>query len=181
MSKFHARKAMSCTRATTYLRHTLLITGLLLSSSQAPAGEPGKNTRDVLWASPDQGIVLFHGSRSDTRRVCPVTPGLGQQPFCRTFSATVLAACGSAGDLQLVLANGEVHHVNGALIGIDGGFKPARQPTRALNLVKAWVPRENCNPADGFSDILAVAADGELWHFDDLGWQHVSGHRMGLQ
>jgi hypothetical protein len=154
--------------------------GLLPCCILALAGDPVPNVSTELWAAPDQRLILYRSGDTDGLRICPRVNDMDIQPFCRSFAAPVLGACGFTDELQLVLANGEIHRVNRALIGVNGDFGPAYRPRRALDLVKAWMPDKICHPGAGFNHILAVAASGELWHFDGMGWRVISGHHVGL-
>ena len=99
-----------------------VLPAFLLFFDLALADMPGDEYRDILWSAPDRGLVLYHGYEADSRKVCPQVTDVDRQPFCRTFEAEVLGACGFPEELQLVLANGEVYRVNSALLGAGGSF-----------------------------------------------------------
>jgi hypothetical protein len=163
----------------TFFWQALLVAGLF-SCMPARAEDQISKDSSELWATKDHSLVLYRGDEANMYRICPIITGMIHQPFCRRFEAPVLGACGLTDDLQLVLANGEIHRVNRALIGVDGGFGPAYRPEHLLNLVKAWIPQEACLPGEGFNHVLAVTASGDLWHFDGADWRRISGHRIGL-
>jgi hypothetical protein len=156
----------------------LLAAGLLFCCLPAWAdSSQGNPTR--LWSAPDKELVLYIDSEAGGYSICPRMHDMTRQPFCRAFDAPVLGACGLSDRLQLVLSNGEVHRVNSALIGTNGGFEPAHRPKQPLDLVKAWMPEEICDTSAGLSNIMAVGSSGSLWHFDGQNWQQISEHRVG--
>lgn len=146
----------------------------VLVLSQARAEAPGDDDRDILWSAADQALVLYRGSEPGKLKVCPRVQGLVHQPFCRTFDAAVLSACGMREELQLVLANGDVHRVNNALLDARGSMEPVYRPDQPLELVEAWMPEEICHPGKGLNDVLAVAASGDLLHFDGQNWLQIA-------
>ena len=158
----------------------LLAAGLLSCMGAAGGDAAGFPGPTQLWAAPDRGLVLLRRDGDGGFRVCPEVKDMNHQPFCRRFSTPVLAACGNAEELQLVLANGEIHRVNRALIGVDGSFEPSHRPDQAMELARVWMPEQSCFPGDGFNHVLAVTASGNLWHFDGKSWRRISGHRVGL-
>jgi hypothetical protein len=149
----------------------------MLAISQARAEAPGDENRDILWSAADLGLVLYHGPEPGKLTVCPRVQGLDHQPFCRTFEAAVLSACGKHEELQLVLANGDVHRVNNALLDALGSMEPVHRPDQPLELVEAWMPEEICHPGEGLNDVLAVAVSGDLWHFDGENWLQIAEYR----
>ena len=149
----------------------------LLGCSPAQAEPPGYHGRDILWSAADQRLVLYRGSDSGQLKVCPRVQGLVHQPFCRTFAAAVLSACGRHEDIQLVLASGEVHRLNSALLGNQGSLEPVYRPDRPLELVEAWMPGKVCHPGKGLNDVLAVASSGDLWHFNGRNWLQIAENR----
>ena len=149
----------------------------LLVISQARAETPGDDNRDILWSAADQGLMLYRGSEPGKLRVCPRVQGQIHQPFCRTFDAAVLSACGLSEDVQLVLANGDVHRVNNALLDARGSMEPVYRPDQPLELVEAWMPEEICHAGETLHDVLAVAASGDLWHFNGENWLQIAEYR----
>ena len=134
----------------------------------------------ILWSAQDQGLVLYQGQRTGGHEVCPRVPGMSHQPFCRTFKSPVLGACGLHNGLQVVLANGDVHQLNSALLSAGGSFEPAHRPDRPLDLAEAWMPERAHQAGQGLSDVLAVATSGDLWHFNGKHWQQISSGEAGL-
>ena len=149
----------------------------LLVFSQARAESPGYDSKDILWSAADQGLVLYRGSDPGKLKICPRVQGLVHQPFCRSFDAAVLSACGRREDVQLVLASGEVHRLNSALLGEQGSLEPVYRPNRPLELVEAWMPAKICHPDKGLNDVLAVAVSGDLWHFNGQNWLQIAEYR----
>lgn len=149
----------------------------VLVFSQARAETPGDDHREILWSAADQALVLYRGSEPGKLKICPRVQGLVHQPFCRTFDAAVLSACGMREELQLVLANGDVHRVNNALLDARGSLEPVYRPDRPLELVEAWMPGKICQPDEGLTDVLAVAASGDLWHFNGQNWLQIADYR----
>lgn len=134
------------------------------------------------WASPDELLVLYT-SGTDGNRVCPWIPDAYRQPFCRQFNAPMRGACGNHETIHLVLANGEIHRVNDALLGKDGQFGPIYQPDEPLELKFAWVPEKTCAP-DRIPEVYAVDVSSGLVHFNGRSWQAMdpaSSHVAGLQ
>lgn len=148
-----------------------------LACNQAGAEPPANPDESILWSAPDQGLVLYRGQETNRYEICPRVPGMQRQPFCRTFKAPVLSACGLQDGLQLVLANGDVHQLNSALLGSGGSFEPAHRPVRPLTLVEAWIPGDTQRPGVGLNDVLAVGPRGDLWHFDGEGWLQIAGNQ----
>jgi hypothetical protein len=171
--------AGSTTKPATRLQ-ALLAAGLLSCFGAAGGDVADSAGTAQLWATPDRTLILLRGGEGDDFRICPKVKGSNHQPFCRLFRTRVLGVCGFAEELQLVLANGEVHHVNQALIGVDGSFEPSHRPEQAMELARVWMPEESCFRGDGFNHVLAVTASGKLWHFDGKGWRRINGHRVGL-
>ena len=123
------------------------------------------------WATPDQGLILYGGRTEHGYRVCPWLAEATRQPFCRTFDAPVRAACGHREQVLLLLANGDIHRVNNALIGSDGDFLPAYHPVSPVQLKAAWLPDEDCDPAGGLPEVFAIGSDGGFVHFDGKAWR----------
>jgi len=179
MTPSSKKRSDSHTQSVAVKLQTLLTAGLLFCCFPAWAADDSQGSPTRLWSAVDEGLVLFIDSEAGGYSVCPRVNGMNRQPFCRAFAAPVLAVCGLSDKLQLVLSNGEVHRVNSALMGINGGFEPAYRPQQSLELVKAWMPEEICDTSAGLGNILAVAASGGLWHFDGRSWQQISARRVG--
>jgi hypothetical protein len=159
-------------------RQALLLAGLLLASALAPAGEPPANAPAQRWATPENDLQLSFDRDASAHVVCPHLPGSDHQPFCREFAAGLLSVCGHRDALQLVLANGEVHQVNGALIGIDGGFEPAYRPEQPLDLASAWLPNAECDLTEESPEVVAMDKAGQLWLFDGHAWQVMERRQL---
>jgi hypothetical protein len=159
-------------------QQALLLAGLLLASALAAADEPPANAPAPRWATPENDLQLSFGRNASTHVVCPHLPGSDHQPFCREFAAGLLSVCGHRNALQLVLANGEVHQVNGALIGIDGGFEPAYRPEQPLDLASAWLPNAECDLTEESPEVVAMDKAGQLWLFDGRAWQAIQRRQL---
>ena len=151
-----------------------------LACSQAMAEVTSDQSGRILWSAQDRGLVLYQGRKNDGREVCPRVPGMLHQPFCRTFKAPVLGARGLLEGLQLVLANGDVHQLDSALLGVGGSFEPAHRPVHPLDLAEAWIPEPVRQPGQGLNEVLAVATSGDLWHFNGQHWQQISSSQAAL-
>jgi hypothetical protein len=173
----HARRA----RLAACKRQALLLAGLLLASTLALAGEPPAVGPRQHWATPENDLLLHISVDQDSHLVCPHVPGSEHQPFCREFAADLLSVCGHRDALQLVLANGEVHRVNSALIGIDGSFEPTHRPDQPLDLASAWLPGEECDLAKESPDVVAMDTAGQLWLFDGNAWQIIRRRQLSAK
>jgi hypothetical protein len=167
-------------------QQALLLAGLLLASTLATAGElPARESEAGApaqrWSTPENDLHLSFGRNVSTHVVCPHLPGSDHQPFCREFTADLLSVCGHRAALQLVLANGEVHRVNEALIGIDGSFEPAHRPDQPLDLASAWLPGEECDLAQESPEVVAKDTAGQLWLFDGNAWQVIRRKRLSAK
>lgn len=119
------------------------------------------------------GLALFASEEGGIYRVCPVDRELAKQPFCRQFTSPMLGACANGDDVFIVLANGDLHHVNNALIGVDGGYEPVFHPDKPLQLVSAWLPNETCLLSKHrFPEVFAVNRENTVLHFAGENW-HV--------
>ena len=164
------------TSAKALTRPAHLLVGLWLSFNLALAEENPSELQPGHWATDTDDLQLSFSRDKDQHVVCPRLRELTHQPFCREFAADLLSVCGHRNALQLVLENGEVHRVDGALIGTDGGFEPAFAPSVKLELIKAWAPNEQCDPNLGLADVIGVSTEGALWHFDGSSWNRISAN-----
>ena len=127
-----------------------------------------------VWATENRGLILLTTVESNGHRLCPRSPRATQQPFCRRFELPVRGVCGDEHDVYLVLSNGQLHHVNNALIGEDGSFGPAFNPARPLNLRSAWVPGGRCGSGHSLPEVFAIDEGDVLVHFNGRNWQPAS-------
>jgi hypothetical protein len=106
-------------------------------------------------------------------RTCPLYTTNTRRAFCRNFDSPPLAACGHSDDFYLILSDGELHRVNDALIGKNGGFNASYESESTLHLETAWLPTRDCNPIDGPPEVLAMDQKGQIQHFDGDHWHSV--------
>jgi hypothetical protein len=130
-----------------------------------------------VWASPDQGLVLYGASDGQSHQVCPWLPQTMQQPFCRAFPSPLLGACGYRNELHIILANGSIHRVSSALIGTDGGFEPVFSPQKSILLKAAWMPVQDCVAEFGLPEVFAISEDNAFLHFDGKHWEPAPNKR----
>lgn len=150
----------------------------VISSDLAAAGEQSEDALAEHWATDDRDLILLTGRDGSRNWVCPFLPGRATQPFCRRFETPVLTACGRRDRIQIVLASGEIHRVDFAMIGTDGGFDPVFRPRPPLALSSAWIPRRDCDLTGGSANVIAVDRAGELLHFDGEKWQSLELPRI---
>ncbi|MDX1461221.1 MAG: hypothetical protein R3348_09220 [Xanthomonadales bacterium] len=124
------------------------------------------------WASPNHQFFMYGLDESGAYRLCPRLKNVSRQPFCRKFPAALLAACGDGDLITLLLANGEIHRVNDALIRPDGSFEPVFRPHGLHRLRAAWFPDEGCDPRGGLPEMFAAGENG-LMHFVDKAWRSL--------
>jgi hypothetical protein len=130
---------------------------------------------DNLISKPLSGdnLVLRGFSTEGVHQVCPQVVDASHQPFCRKFNSPMLDACGYDDMIYLVLANGDIHQVNNALIGVYGGFDAAYQPDQKLDLYSAWMVQKSCKLESGLPEVLAVDEMGNVMHFNGNSWRIV--------
>lgn len=131
------------------------------------------------WASPDELLVIYTNGE-DGRQACPWIPDAMRQPFCRTFKAPVLGACGDHKTVYLVLANGDIHRVNDALQGKDGHFAAVYANDQALELKSAWLPKRGCEGLEELPRVYAVDVEGDLMQFDGQGWKIMDAASLAV-
>ena len=174
------------TKRTAYLSTATgrtFLAGLLLFSSMILLADESERVRDPdpglwsgIWASSDRQLVLLSRSDLQSHSVCPRLIDEQTQPFCRQFSSPMVNACGDGDQVVIVLANGDIHRVNNALIGIHGDFEPVHRSSGPSDLIEAWFPGENCNFEERLPPIVAVEATGRIWHFDGANWGQLSSN-----
>ncbi len=128
-------------------------------------------TYSQAWISPVKALVLYGGKLHGEFRLCSWMPGAAVQAFCRRFDAPMRAACGDVDEIFIVLANGDVHRVNSALIGKNGSFDPVYHPPTPMNLTKAWFPNQACDSRYGFPRAFAGETNGRMMNFDGVAWR----------
>ena len=150
---------------------------LLAAAAFAIGGSPEEiplNASDgVSQAVLVDDTILYGSSIDGVHRVCPQAANESRQPFCRHFSSPMVGACGSGDEIYLVLANGDLHHVNGALIGTHGGFDPVFHPHQAIELHSAWMPEQRCKLSSGLPEVLAMNGQGSLMYFNGESWRPI--------
>lgn len=130
-------------------------------------------TTTRVWASSDQQLVLFGINKGNFYRVCPRFLGKTRQPFCRQFSSELINACGNHDRVVLVMANGDIHEVNDALMGLDGDFEPLIHPESPVHVRSAFFAGQGCGSHDRLPEVMAIRPNGEWVHFDGLDWQPI--------
>lgn len=136
------------------------------------ATERGNREITRFWVSPNQQVILYAGSREGVHRVCPWLSGAARQPFCRRFESRLVGACGIGDDIIIVLASGDIHRVNYALVNAGGNFEPAYDYPDTLQLTAALLPRPDCLSGDGtLPNIYAINTANELLQFDGQAWR----------
>lgn len=136
------------------------------------ATERGNRKIARFWVSPDQQLILYAGSRDGVYRVCPWVSGAARQPFCRRFESRLVGACGTGNEIIIVLASGDIHRVNYALVNAAGTFEPAYNHPDTLQLTAASLPEPDCLSVDGtLPNIFAINAMCELMQFDNEAWR----------
>jgi hypothetical protein len=119
-----------------------------------------------VWAVPGEKARLLVEPEGESRWVCPHIAGRAHQPLCRRFASDLLGVCHESNHFQLVLANGDIHRVDHALLETDGSFAPVHHPEQSLSLRLAWIPSDSCDPEAGSADIIAVDHESNLLRFD---------------
>ena len=138
------------------------------------ATELGNRKIARFWVSPDQQLILYAGSRDGAYRICPWVSGAARQPFCRRFESRLVGACGTGNEIIIVLASGDIHRVNYALVNAAGTFEPAYKHPDTLQLTAALLPEPDCLSVDGtLPNIFAINVTGELMQFDSEAWRVV--------
>jgi hypothetical protein len=126
------------------------------------------------WTSSDQKLTLYLSASGEGNRVCPQTTDAQRQPFCRQFSDPVRNICGDIDHVYLVLANGDLHLVNNALIGVNGDFNATFHSDFPVNLRSAWFTEEETCQGISLPKILGMNEKGTLLMFDGKKWQKVN-------
>ncbi|MDX1571201.1 MAG: hypothetical protein R3200_12015 [Xanthomonadales bacterium] len=125
-----------------------------------------------VWSSPEKDVVFYGQRRDGFETVCPYLPGKHDQPFCRRFDARFIGACGHSDAINLVLANGDIHRVNNAVLDPEGRFVPVYEQPAPLDLAATWFPDPNCGVQHA-PEVMAVNGGREIWRFDGRGWGAV--------
>ena len=153
----------------------LLIFGSLSLSAEPSKSPPNKEiVKTSVWASANQKLVLNLSAVDEGHRICPQTPDTQRQPFCRQFNVPVRGICGDLDHIYLVLANGDIHLVNSALIGVNGDFNATFHPDIPINLQSAWFIEEETCKGISLPRILGMNQNGTLLMFDGKKWQKVN-------
>ena len=127
------------------------------------------------WLDEKTGIRLRTDPDHHGPWICAEIPGQARQPFCRRFQARLVGACQGKGLFKLVLANGDIHVVDRALMGRKYSFAPAHRSPDSVELVEAWLPQQECMPADGISSVFAIDRKGQFRHFNGRRWLTLNG------
>lgn len=125
------------------------------------------------WAVPGEKARLLVEANGEDRWVCPHIAGRTNQPLCRRFASDLLGVCHEGSHFQLVLANGDIHRVDHALLDADGSYTPIHHPEPPLSLRLAWIPSYSCYPEAGSAEIIAVDHENNLLRFDGKGWHRI--------
>lgn len=125
------------------------------------------------WAVQGEKARLLVEPEGEGRWVCARIAGRAHQPLCRRFASDLLGVCHEGSHFQLVLANGDIHRVDHALLDADGSFTPVHHPEQSLILRSAWIPSDSCYPGAGSAEIIAVDHESNLLHFDGKGWHRI--------
>ena len=153
----------------------LLIFGSLSLSADPSKSPPNKEiVKTSVWASANQKLVLNLSAVDEGHRICPQTPDTQRQPFCRQFNVPVRGICGDLDHIYLVLANGDIHLVNSALIGVNGDFNATFHPDIPINLQSAWFIEEESCQYGRMPSIQGMNDTGVLVRFDGEKWQAVN-------
>ena len=132
------------------------------------------------WASPEEDVAFFQ-SLGQFNVVCPHIPGAQQQPFCRAYSQPMLTACGESGDIKMITADGDVHHINNFLVE-QSGIDPLHDEPVPLFLTGVWVPPHACLPgAIKPLFMYAIRNTSEIWRFDGDQWADMNVQIPGGQ
>ena len=152
---------------------------MVLAFSIQVSGGDESGTGTLEWVGGGSAVlvidqmVLFETRQEGFYRVCPLVPDLKRQPFCRRFESAMLGACKNGGEVFIVLANGELHHVNNALIGVDGGYEPVFRPDEPLQLDSVWLPYKNCRFQAHLPEVFAISQGHSVLHFTGEQWEPV--------
>ena len=129
--------------------------------------------QSLLWSSGNQELKLYSSGGAAGNRVCPVMRDREQQPFCREFNSRVIGVCGQADELLIVLASGDVHRLNYALMRPNGSIEPTYAQPDSLSLVEAWMPASSCTRSAGLPEIYAMNSEQRVMHFSQHSWRQL--------
>ena len=142
---------------------------------------PGSNTSilspssdpSLLWSSDNRELKLYATDGERGSRICPVLRDRDQQPFCREFNSRVIGVCGQVDELLIVLASGDVHRLNYALMRANGSLEPIYTQRDSLSLTEAWIPVSNCIISSDLPHIYAVTSQKRVMHFYQQSWRQL--------
>jgi hypothetical protein len=132
----------------------------------------------LIWISSDRLLALLAGRERDQQLVCPYSQIVIRQPFCRRFTSPMIGACGDHERIIILLANGELHRVNSALMSDDGSFEPTHRPAENLELTTPHFSTQNCHTSDILPEIFALNQESSCFHFDGSGWAPAITHNF---
>lgn len=125
------------------------------------------------WISPEQDVVLFE-SLGQFNVICPHLPNEPNQPFCRAYSQPMLTACGNSNDIKMMMASGDIEHVNNFLSEQTNGAPLHEEPV-PLFLTAVWVPPMACAPGSIEPlELFAIRGGDEFWYFDGSDWSNMN-------
>lgn len=127
----------------------------------------------LLWSSGNRELKLYSTDGERGSRVCPVMQDRDQQPFCREFNSRVVGVCGQADKISIVLASGDVHRLNYALMRPNGSIEPTYTQRDSLSLIEAWMPASSCINSEGLPEIYAINSDQKVMRFNQHSWRQL--------
>ncbi len=127
------------------------------------------------WISPEQDVVLFE-SLGQFNVICPYLPDETNQPFCRAYSQPMLTACGNSNDIKMLMASGDIQHVDNFLGDLSNG-QPLHTEAVPLFLTAIWAPPLACLPGSiEPEELFAIRSGNEFWHFDGAEWSNMNAN-----
>ena len=125
------------------------------------------------WIPPEQDVVLYE-SLGQFNVICPYHPDAQQQPFCRAYSQPMLTACGQSNDIKMLMASGNIEHVNNFLADLSDN-QPLHVEAVPLFLTAIWVPPMACLPGSIEPlELFAIRNGNEFWQFDGGEWANMN-------
>ncbi|WP_223787372.1 DUF11 domain-containing protein [Marinicella meishanensis] len=132
------------------------------------------------WISPEEDVVLYE-SLGQFNVICPYLPNEPTQPFCRAYSQPMLTACGESNDIKLLMASGNIEHVNNLLQDQSNNL-PLHEEAVPLFLNAIWVPPLACLPGSiEPTELFAIRGGDEFWYFDGAEWSNMNVNVPGDQ